>query len=75
MQTLLFAFVKLREVGDQLKYAAAMAHKDICMAVAMRAAPGRRAVLGVIYDEVIPLLALCREICAASLLTVLAGLS
>ena len=41
--------------ADQLSLAGAMAHKDICVQVALRAslgAPARRAGLGVIYDEV-----------------------
>ena len=58
IQQLLCACVELREVDDQLKYADAMAHKDICLAVAFRAAPERRGVLAVIYDEVILLLTL-----------------
>ena len=42
-------------VPHQLSYTAALAHKDICMKVALQAPLGskpRRAALGVIYDEV-----------------------
>ena len=40
--------------SEQLNYASALAHKDICMQIALRAPLGatpRRAALGVIYDE------------------------
>ena len=42
-------------VEHQLSYAAALDHRDVCMQVALRSyltVPKRRAVLGVLYDEV-----------------------